>query len=165
MALSTKVLTLLVFISLGLDLLLLMLVGGALWRLRRRRTVPHAAPADRNGPLLEEQAGSGARLETALSRLSADARQLDQRLQGAVQRVGLLRYDAFEDVGGRLSFSCALLDDRGDGVVITSINGRRDTRVYAKAVRFGIAAQSVSAEEEQAIRQALSGSREAVEAR
>jgi hypothetical protein len=51
-----------------------------------------------------------------------------------VRNVGLVRYDAFEDVGGRLSFSCALLDDLGTGVVMTSINGRHDTRVYAKPV-------------------------------
>ena len=66
-----------------------------------------------------------------------------------------MRYDAFEDVGGRLSFSCALLDDNGTGVVMTSINGRHDTRVYAKPVSEGHSPYSLSIEEEEAIRQAL----------
>ena len=69
--------------------------------------------------------------------------------------MGLVRYDAFEDVGGRLSFSCALLDDLGTGVVMTSINGRHDTRVYAKPVSEGQSAYSLSIEEEEAIRKAM----------
>jgi hypothetical protein len=81
-----------------------------------------------------------------------------------VRHVGLIRYDAFEDVGGRLSFSCALLDDRGNGVVITSINGRQDTRVYAKPISAGKSGYNLSIEEDEAIRKALERPREAVEA-
>ena len=70
--------------------------------------------------------------------------------------MALLRYDAFEDVGGRLSFSCAMLDDHGTGVVLTSINGRQETRVYAKPIADGDAAPTTSrSEEEEAIRQAM----------
>jgi len=76
-------------------------------------------------------------------------------IEGSVRRVGVLRYDAFEDVGGRLSFSCALLDDHGTGVVLTSINGRQETRVYAKPVTAGHSTYNLSREEEEAIRQAL----------
>ena len=75
--------------------------------------------------------------------------------------MGLVRYDAFEDVGGRLSFSCALLDEHGTGVVLTSINGRQDTRVYAKPVAGGTSSYNLSLEEEEAIRQAMSDDREA----
>jgi len=87
-----------------------------------------------------------------------------QLIEGAVRHVGLVRYDAFEDVGGRLSFSCALLDDHANGVVVTSINGRQDTRVYAKPVTGGKSGYNLSIEEEEAIRQALARPREAVEA-
>ena len=59
-------------------------------------------------------------------------------------------------MGGRLSFSCALLDERGNGIVFTSINGRQDTRVYAKPVTDGASVYNLSLEEEEAIRQALS---------
>jgi hypothetical protein len=69
-------------------------------------------------------------------------------------------------VGGRLSFSCALLDDEGTGVVLTSINGRQETRVYAKPVTAGTSSYNLSTEEQEAIRQALEAPRqEAVEAR
>ena len=81
-----------------------------------------------------------------------------------MRRVAVVRYDAFEDVGGRLSFSCALLDDHANGVVVTSINGRQDTRVYAKPVTGGKSGYNLSIEEEEAIRQALARPREAVEA-
>ncbi len=76
---------------------------------------------------------------------------------GCVSRVATVRYDAFDDMGGRLSFSAALLDEHGDGVVVTSINGRSETRTYAKPVHGGDSRHNLSDEESQAIRQALSG--------
>ena len=77
------------------------------------------------------------RLEQAVRALNATDRTQQVQIEGSVRRVGVLRYDAFEDVGGRLSFSCALLDDHGTGVVLTSINGRQETRVYAKPLTAG----------------------------
>ncbi len=53
---------------------------------------------------------------------------------GAIRHLGIVRYDAFGDVGGRLSWSLALLDDGGDGVVLTAIHGRSEARSYAKSV-------------------------------
>jgi Protein of unknown function (DUF4446) len=73
----------------------------------------------------------------------------------AVQGVGVVRFDAFEDMGGHLSFSAALLDAHGDGVVITSINGRRETRIYAKPVTGAASQYNLSDEEQEAIRRAL----------
>jgi hypothetical protein len=78
--------------------------------------------------------------------------------------VSVVRFDAFDDMGGRLSFSAAILDARGDGMVITGINGRQDTRVYSKPVRNGTSPHNLSDEEEVAIREALSGPRQIVEA-
>jgi uncharacterized protein YlxW (UPF0749 family) len=69
----------------------------------------------------------------------------------ALQRFALIRYDAFEDMGGRLSFSAALLDAQGDGFVITSINGRSETRTYAKPVRNLSSEHNLSEEEREAI--------------
>jgi hypothetical protein len=114
--------------------------------------------------VLEGQARQIQRLEAAVKSLSATDRRQEGLLDGAVRRVGLVRYDAFEDVGGRLSFSCALLDARGNGVVVTSINGRQDTRVYAKPIVEGRSHYNLSIEEEEAIRQALEAPREAVTA-
>ncbi len=76
-------------------------------------------------------------------------------LAGCISRVHTVRYDAFDDMGGHMSFSSAFLDEHGDGMVITAINGRTDTRVYAKAVRAGTSRHNLSQEEERAIRQAV----------
>jgi Protein of unknown function (DUF4446) len=99
-----------------------------------------------------------------MSQLAGGERKLAGMMQGVIQHVGVVRFDAFEDMGGRLSFSAALLNGHGDGVVITSINGRQDTRCYAKQVRGGTSIHNLSDEEEQAIREALSSSRQPVEA-
>ena len=73
---------------------------------------------------------------------------------GALRHVAVVRYDAFGDMGGRLSFSAALYDDEGNGLVISSINGRSETRTYAKALTGLRSEQQLSPEEEQAIREA-----------
>jgi hypothetical protein len=65
--------------------------------------------------------------------------------------MAVVRYDAFGDMGGHLSWSMALLDDGGDGVVLTSIHGRSDSRTYAKNISAWNANQQLSPEEEEAI--------------
>jgi hypothetical protein len=70
---------------------------------------------------------------------------------GAFRHLGVVRYDAYSDVGGRLSWSVALLDDSGDGVVLTGIHGRSEARSYAKRVTAGSCEQPLSPEEEQAV--------------
>lgn len=80
---------------------------------------------------------------------------LAKGLIGAVQGVGVVRFDAFDDVGGRLSFSVALLDAEGSGVVLSSINGRQEGRCYAKAVDRGSSNFDLSEEERQAIKRAM----------
>ena len=113
--------------------------------------------------VLQGQAEHVQRLERAIRALHSTDKKQQIQIEGSVRRVGLLRYDAFEDVGGRLSFSCALLDEQGNGVVLTSINGRQETRVYAKPVSGGGSSHNLSMEEEEAIRRAL-GAEAAVEA-
>ena len=73
----------------------------------------------------------------------------------SARNLGVVRYDAFEDMGGRLSFSAALLDDHGDGVVITSINARSESRSYAKVIVSGASEHNLSNEEQRAIADAL----------
>lgn len=77
---------------------------------------------------------------------------------GALRNVALVRYDAFESMAGRLSFSLAVLDDAGDGLTISALAGLADTRVYAKAVTSGRPTEGgpeLSPEEQQAVRAAL----------
>src|SRR5207302_11209169 len=113
---------------------------------------------------LEDHARSIQRLEAAARQLALGQREIGQIAAGAVCHVGVVRFDAFEDMGGRLSFSAALLDGNGDGLVITSINGRQDTRCYAKRVQGGTSIHNLSDEERQAIRDALEANRQIVEA-
>jgi len=69
----------------------------------------------------------------------------------ALRHVGLVRYDAFADMGGRMSFSVAIYDDGGNGLVLSSINGRSETRTYAKPLTDLRSEHPLSPEEEQAI--------------
>ena len=70
---------------------------------------------------------------------------------GALRHLAVVRYDAFGDMGGHLSWSLALLDDSGDGVVLTSIHGRSDSRTYAKSIAAWSCEQQLSPEEDEAI--------------
>ena len=169
MILPAKTLTVLVIVSLGVAALALFIAVASARPRRHPRNSPLPIQLDDvlRG-ILEDHARALQRLEAAVRQLAAEDLQLGERLTGAVQRVALIRYDAFEDVGGRLSFTCALLDERGDGVVVTSINGRQDTRVYAKPVSRGTSDHNLSEEEVEAIREALgdeSLERQTVEAR
>jgi hypothetical protein len=93
--------------------------------------------------------------ELAHARADLDAARRD--LGDALRHVAVVRYDAFGDMGGRLSFTAALLDDSGDGLVLTSIHGRSEARTYAKGVKAGASEQSLSPEEQQAIELARRG--------
>jgi hypothetical protein len=95
------------------------------------------------------------RAEVAAARADLGAARND--FAGALRRVSVVRYDAFGDMGGRLSFTAALLDDAGDGLVLTSIHGRSEARTYAKGVKAGASEQTLSPEEQQAIQLAMHG--------
>ena len=69
----------------------------------------------------------------------------------ALRHLAVVRYDAFGDMGGQLSWSLALLDDAGDGVVLSSIHGRSDARTYAKSISSWRCEQQLSPEEEDAV--------------
>jgi hypothetical protein len=86
--------------------------------------------------------------------LREEVARLRSEAEGALRRLALVRYDAFGDMGGRLSWSLALCDDQGDGVVLTSISGRSDARTYAKDVSGWACDQPLSPEEEEAVSQA-----------
>jgi hypothetical protein len=91
----------------------------------------------------------------ALASLEGELDRLEDAIARSVQCVGVVRFDAFEDMGGQLSFSAALLDGQGKGLVLTSINGRRETRIYAKPIEGGASRFNLSDEEKEAIRRAL----------
>jgi hypothetical protein len=156
MTFTLSTLSLMAMIALGLSVLAIgfTIVGSG----GKRRHVGSENPMQLDEALrvaLEDHAGQIKRLEQAARALNATDKRQQAAIEGGVRRVALLRYDAFEDVGGRLSFSCALLDEYGSGVVLTSINGRQETRVYAKPITEAHSSYNLSLEEEEAIRQAL----------
>lgn len=73
----------------------------------------------------------------------------------AVQKVGVVRFNAFEDIGSDLSYAVALLDGDNNGVVLSSIFSRDDARTYAKPIAAGKSRYFLTAEEQQALAQAL----------
>jgi len=98
-----------------------------------------------------------ARLRSEVDGARRDVTEVRSALSDALRHVAVVRYDAFGDMGGRLSFTAALLDDAGDGLILTSIHGRAEARTYAKGVTAGSSEQSLSPEEQQAIDAALRG--------
>ena len=135
-----------------------LLVGVLAW-MRMRRLVRDTAvlQAGTDGESLVQVVAEQAREIAALhANLASVHERLDHTgalLRDALRHVAVVRYDAFGDMGGRMSFSAAMLDDDGDGIVLTSIHGRTETRVYLKGVLGGTSEQ-LSPEETQAIRHA-----------
>jgi hypothetical protein len=83
--------------------------------------------------------------------LRQEVAALRAEAKGALRHLGLVRYDAFGDVGGRQSWSLALLDDAGNGVVLTAIHGRSEARSYAKSIADWRSEQPMSPEEQDAV--------------
>jgi hypothetical protein len=101
----------------------------------KRRTGVEALPEDVHG------------LRQEVAALRAEAKD-------ALRHLSVVRYDAFGDMGGHLSWSLALLDDGGHGVVLTSIHGRSEARTYAKSITGWSCEQQLSPEELEAIEHA-----------
>jgi hypothetical protein len=87
--------------------------------------------------------------------VAARTAAVEKDLQGSFGRVGLVRFNPFEDTGGNQSFAIALLDGRGDGFIVSSLHARTGTRLYAKAVTAGTSETALSDEESTALQQAL----------
>ena len=83
-------------------------------------------------------------------------KNLDEDLTRCIQKVGIVRYNAFKDTGSDLSFALALLDENNNGVVLNGIYSREMSNIYAKPVENGKSKYTVSQEEEQAIQKAVS---------
>ena len=93
--------------------------------------------------------------EKALRSQAKRQEELFALLGRSARNLGVVRYDAFDDMGGKMSFSAALLDDHGNGLVITSINARAESRAYAKPIKGGMSEHNLSGEEQRAIANAL----------
>ena len=116
------------------------------------------------GSLHDRLAGSAElamRASERMHEMEAMHSVIDERTQRSLQHIGLVRFNPFDDTGSDQSFAIALLDDRSDGIVISSLHGRANTRVFAKPVANGGSPHNLSDEESEAIRIATEGTRPA----
>lgn len=108
---------------------------------------------------LEERLADFQKETDALRDQLGDARRrlmfVEENLPQCLQKVGIVRYNAFDDVGSDLSFAVALLDEKGNGVVFSSLYARDDNRIYAKPVTNGLSKYQLTEEEQAAINQAM----------
>jgi hypothetical protein len=124
---------------------------------RLRRTYDALVAGDEGATFvqaLDRHAAQNSGLRGDVMVLRDDLQAARADLADALRHVAVVRYDAFGDLGGALSFSVALLDDAGDGLVLTCINGRSETRTYAKGVQGGTSEAALSPEEQDAIAKA-----------
>ena len=131
---SNDALTLLVILALLLGL------AGLVAGLGAQRALTSRRRGAKDSPLPLDVAG-----------LRGEVEALRQESKGALRHLAVVRYDAFGDMGGRLSWSVALVDDAGTGIVLTSIHGRSDARTYAKNVTAWSSDQQLSPEEQEAV--------------
>lgn len=95
-------------------------------------------------------------LDSEQGQLAGTVTDFGSALARSLRNVAMVRFDAFDDMSGRMSFALALLDDAGDGVTLTSIAGHADSRLYAKGISGGAGEHELSPEEQQAVTAALS---------
>lgn len=95
-----------------------------------------------------------AKLEGDIEGLRALVQKMQEKDKKHVQKIGVVRFNPFQDVGGDQSFCVALLDEENNGVLITSLYGRGGNRVYAKAIEGGKSKYQLSEEEKEAIEKA-----------
>jgi len=147
----------------SLALTALMVVGvmwvfdlqGRLRRLQSRYESIYSTEEDDSvGAAVERLAARLTEMNARAERLVVRMEQIDKALVHAVQGVGFVRYSAFEDTGGDQSFSLALADGAGDGMVISALYGRDATRVYAKPVEGWTCARPMTSAEEEALAKA-----------
>jgi len=114
------------------------------------------------GSLHDRLAGNAIALDRATQRMGeieAMHAVVEGRTKRSLQHIGMVRFNPFEDTGSDQSFAIALLDDRRDGIVISSLHGRTNTRLFAKPVADGTSEHHLSDEESEAIRVAVEGTR------
>lgn len=80
---------------------------------------------------------------------------MNKDLSKCIQKVGIVRYNAFKDTGSDLSFALALLDENNDGVVLNGIYSREISNIYAKPVESGKSNYTISEQEQEAINKAI----------
>jgi len=126
----------------------------ALLRRRLRRVLPQGESGGID-EILDRQLKRVESLTERVDALNKLHHELEHLSQRTIQKVAVIRYNPFSDTGGDQSFAIALLDSLGNGVVLSSLHSRTDTRVFAKPVQSGRSRYQLSDEEQDAIKKAL----------
>jgi hypothetical protein len=129
----------------------------ALLRRRLRRVLPQGESGGID-EILDRQLSRIDGLTERVDALNKLHHELEDLTQRTIQKVAVIRYNPFSDTGGDQSFAIALLDSLGNGVVLSSLHSRTDTRVFAKSVQGGRSRYQLSDEEQDAIKKALAPS-------
>ncbi len=134
----------------------------AVWlRLRRLSYLVHRWMTREGGDnletLLRRSLEEGTQTNRRIGEVERVIQQIAQQQMHCLQKVGIIRYDAYTDVSGKQSFSLAFLDAHNNGAVITGLFGRNDARCYGKPVRDGKSDYTLSEEEEEALKIAMKG--------
>jgi Protein of unknown function (DUF4446) len=146
-------------------LVLLLLIAFAVQSARLGRAVRtyRELVRDQDGGTLHDRlvgsAEQAVRATDRMNEMEAMHAVIEQRTRRSLQHIGLVRFNPFDDTGSDQSFAIALLDDQRDGIVISSLHGRANTRLFAKPVAAGASPHNLSDEESQAIKIAVEGTR------
>lgn len=132
-----------------------LIISWLIWRLIRhyRRLTTNVSQGNLE-KVLEEILNQGKLTKEEVDQIKKELTRLSQKEKQCFQHLGLVKFNPFSDLGGNQSFSLAILDDQGQGLVITGLHGRQTTRVYAKLLN-GEKGVKLSEEEQIAIKKAI----------
>ena len=92
---------------------------------------------------------------TEQKQIREEIERIDNMLKKAITRIAVVRFDAFNNMGSDLSYCVAMLDSNNNGIVISGIFGREDSRTYVKPIVDGVSTYKLTQEEEQALKDAM----------
>jgi hypothetical protein len=151
---TTGLVALVAIVVAALALLLALWLALRVRSLGRRSAAPRAQAAPDVVAALEREVTRVDGLSRSLDEVQRRLPEMVEQDRHAVQHVGVVRYNPFEDTGGQQSFALALLDDKADGVVLSSLHSRQQSRIYLKAITGGTSDTQLSKEEAEAVRRA-----------
>lgn len=149
-----------ILIGAGIIILLLLIFVIVLWRSVNRlekkyRKLMRGTSNKNLEEVIVSKLNNIQEAENAAREAAKLCEDLKDEVKGCVQKVGIMRYKAFEDVGSDLSFSIAMLDAHNDGIVLTGLYGRHDSTTYAKPIDKGISRYELSEEEAHVLKEAM----------
>lgn len=119
--------------------------------IRHYRTLTEGVEGTHLEEILNQHLAKVAQVQWETQRTSQQIQELTKLESRCLQAIGLVRYDAFEEVGGKQSFALAILDAHANGLILSSLVGRQEIRVFAKQIVEGACPQFLSEEEQQAL--------------